>query len=177
VTAQQRKTAKKKRRPATVRTKRNDGSGTILVGRQTLAVLEGEEDLSSWTDEELIAGRKHNGKNGNGRALPAIVPIRVHQELVSRVTQQARHTFAAELKYAVEKHMKIIKHIDEEDPTPVQLKAIAMLYERILGKPVEHVALYNGGEVPGWKKAVTAGIVGTMEDGEVIEGEIVGEEA
>jgi len=161
-----------------VRTRHADGSATVVVGRQTLAVLDDLENLSGWTDEELIAGRKHNGKHGAGRALPKIVPIRVHQELVSRVTTRAKHRFAAELDYAVKKHIQIIKMIDPEDPTPTQLKAIEMLYERILGKPTEHVALYNGGEMPAWQKAVAAGIVGSVGEGpddDIVDGEIVEE--
>ena len=161
-----------------VRTRRKDESATIQVGRQTLAVIEGTEDLSDWTDDELIAGFKAGGRNGQGKLPPKIVPIRVHQELVSRVTQTAKHRFAAELHYAVDKHMQIIKLIDPSDPTPTQLKAIEMLYERILGKPTEHVALYNGGEIPAWQKAVAAGIVGSDQEAEeqIIDGEIVEED-
>lgn len=159
--------------------RKKGGGNWIRVGRQYLEITSGKEDLSKWTDTDLINGRR-GGKNGK---VPKVLPRAIYDELVRRVVGRAQHQFAAELQYAVQKHIAIIKAIEPTEPTSVQLRAIEMLYERILGKPVEHHALYSGGEMPPWQMAIAQGIVGTADQipelearGEIVEGELVDDE-
>lgn len=50
----------------------------VRVGNTNTAILSGEEDLSLWSEEELVRGRRR-AKNGKwvGRP-PAVVPKALH---------------------------------------------------------------------------------------------------
>jgi hypothetical protein len=149
------------------------GAGTIRVGRTTMEIIEGKDDLSSWTNDDLIAGFKEGQKS------PAIIPMEVYQELRRRVIQNARHRFTAELEYTLDKLFEIVKGIDTSDPTPAQMKAIEMVKDMVMGRPEEHVDVRI--TVPGWEKAMAAGIVSNAEqipqlpegEEEIVEGEVV----
>jgi hypothetical protein len=159
------------------------GEGLVKVGRNVVRMMEGKEDLSEWTDEELIRGARYNyDKNGRrvGGRVPHVVPIDIHQELARRMMAKAQHTFVAELKYAVEKHMEVIKKINPEFITSTQLRAIEMLYDRVLGKPIERMDV-TVAEAP-WQKVVANAIIGhdgqaadvpELTEGDIIEGEVV----
>lgn len=109
--------------------------GMVHVGRVATAMMNGEIDVEELTDEELFRGAPA------GMAAPKVIPMVMYRELVNRVMSQARHTMAAELMVAVEKHMEIIKVIDPSDPSAAQMKALEMLYDRVLGKPEERVQI------------------------------------
>lgn len=61
----------------------------IRVGESTVAILNGEEDVSLWSDEELTRGQRKD-KNGTwvGRP-PTVVPKALHDELVRRKMSKA----------------------------------------------------------------------------------------
>jgi hypothetical protein len=61
----------------------------LAVSRHTAAILDGEEDLSAWDDEELLRGQRR-AKNGRfvGRP-PLVVPQAVHAERVRRTMSKA----------------------------------------------------------------------------------------
>ena len=138
-----------------------------------MEIIEGKDDLSSWTNDDLIAGFKEGQKS------PAIIPMEVYQELRRRVIQNARHRFTAELEYTLDKLFEIVKGIDTSDPTPAQMKAIEMVKDMVMGRPEEHVDVRI--TVPGWEKAMAAGIVSNAEqipqlpegEEEIVEGEVV----
>lgn len=151
-----------------------DGTGEVRVGRTVVKLMEGEEDCSSWTDEELMRGAPLSVKR-----LPHVIPLMVYQELVKRIISKAQHRFAAELEMAIGKHIAIIKHIDPKDVTPTQWAAIRELEDRVMGKAAEHV-VHHDGDAP-WKKLVAESIVSSVEqipeEGEIVEGEVVEEES
>lgn len=62
---------------------------SISLGRTNAAILHGDEDLTLWSEEELIRGPRRD-KNGSwsGRP-PKVVPKAVHDELVRRPTAKA----------------------------------------------------------------------------------------
>jgi hypothetical protein len=52
----------------------------ISLGKRNAAILNGEEDLTQWTDEELIRGQRRD-KNGNwGGRPPKFIPAQVRRE-------------------------------------------------------------------------------------------------
>lgn len=132
------------------------GRGMVLVGKGTTDMLEGKVDVSTWTDEELIRGAPMSTSH-----VPHVIPLVVHQELQKRVMSEARHRMAAELEYAIEKHIQIIKAIDPSQPSGPQVKALEMLYDRALGKPDEHIT-HTIDESP-FMKALANAVVGTEE--------------
>jgi hypothetical protein len=152
-----------------------DGSGEIRVGRTIVKMLKGEEDVSSWTTEELIRGAPMNVKQ-----VPTVIPAVVYVELVKRMQAEAQHRFAAELDVAIDMHMAIVKGITTKrtkggekiaiNVTPVQMKAIEMIYDRVIGKPAETVVLHDG-DAP-WMQMMAEGIVGTVGDANIIDVEV-----
>lgn len=187
----------KKRQPRKV-VRFKSGGGQVRITEKQVRIIEGEENLDDWTIEELIEGRR-----GKGRP-PTVIPIVIHQELARRVITEARHQYVANLGYAVEKHMAIIRGIEMEerqvpggkkgekewvavDVTPVQLKAILALEDRVMGQPREQVDVNIAVEKP-YEKLMASAIVpnkaaleeleqeqAKAEPGEeeIIEGELV----
>lgn len=163
------------------------GQGHVNVGKGTIDVLTGKEDLTKWSDEELMMGlRPHNNRSGNRRGMalqPRVIPVEIYQELASRIVSRVRHRFAAELEYAVNEHIKIIKAPFDVVPASVKLKAIELLYDRVMGKAEEHVQIDVRNTK--WHRAIAMGIVATEQQAieaakneaeDIVEGEIVDEE-
>ena len=66
-----------------------DGRALMTVSAKTAAILNGDEDLSAWDDEELLRGqRKDRGGYFRGRP-PKVVPQEVHAERVRRTMSKA----------------------------------------------------------------------------------------
>jgi hypothetical protein len=149
-----------------------DGSGEVRVGKNTVDLMLGVEDVSNWSDEELMWGARRDKQGRRPARMPHVIPLAVYQELVKRMKTKVMHRFAAELTRAVEKHMEVIKAIEPSDGlTPTELKAIEMLYDRVLGKAPEHITIDMGEK---WQSLVAGSIVATDDD--IVEGEIVEEE-
>lgn len=122
-------------------------------------IKSGDEDLSTWTTDELLDGfpaSRHKGRP------PSLVPIEVFRELVRRVMDEARFRFVAELQYAMDVHFDIIK--DEEAPYAVRLEAIKVVYDRVLGKQPDTLIDKSGGEPAPWQKMMADAIVNKVED-------------
>jgi hypothetical protein len=165
------------------------GGGVVRIGKRTADMLLGRVDFTTWTDEELIAG--YQGKNPRvGGATSGIIPLELHQELARRVMTRAQHRFTAELEYAINKLFAIIKEIDPADPSPVQLKALEMVMDRVLGKAVEVIDVRHTEPKPyenlianaivadadQLKEAMARQAAAKAEEGKVIDVEPVGEE-
>jgi acetylornithine deacetylase/succinyl-diaminopimelate desuccinylase-like protein len=181
------KAGKKRAQPHSVRVRKvvngKGGGGNIRVGKKTMDVLLGKEDLSEWTLDELVKGYKAK----TGRA-PNVIPREVYQELARRMVADAQHKYVAELGYAVEMQMAIIRGIETEerkvngkkvmvavDVTPVQAKALETVIERVLGAPQQNLDVNVTVEKP-YEKLIAAAIVPNEADTEVIvDAEIVEE--
>lgn len=141
-----------------------DGTGEVRIGRTVVRMFKGEEDVATWTDEELMRGAPMSVMR-----IPNVIPMMVYQELVKRITAKVQHRFAAELQMAVNEHMKLIN--GKRVPHAVKLAAIKELYERVLGKPEEHLVVHDG-DAP-WRQMVAQAIVGNDDQAREIEGDIV----
>ena len=141
-----------------------DGSGRVNVGRGTVALMTGEDDVSTWTDEEL----KRGARIGSGKRLPHMIPLRVHMELVRRMTAKVQHRWAKELEAVVEVHLALIR--DRKTPPATKMRAIEVVYDRLMGRAPEHVVLHDG-DAP-WKRLIANAIVGTDEQAALVEGEV-----
>lgn len=177
-------TIPKRRRPSTGKSvvrKWKDGSGEVRVGRTVVDLMTGETDYppEMWTDEELLRGAPKSTARP-----PHVIPMVVYNELIRRVMSEVRHRFAAELEVAVDAHIKLIRN--KKTPPQVRMVAIRELYDRVLGKPTEHVAIMTDGDAP-WMKLMATAIVGNeaqaqevegkkeIVEAEVVEGEVVDE--
>ena len=126
----------------------------VRVGKTNSAILSGQADLSTWSDEELMRGQKRS-KNGNwtGRP-PVVVPTLLHQELVRRKMSKAHDLLRDNLVAATEVLIELATDADVESAT--RLKAATTILDRVLGKAPETV---NVELTKPWMIALQAGIV------------------
>lgn len=157
-----------KRNPRKLR-RLSSGGAVVRIKKSQADIMEGKDNLEEWSLEDLIIGRKGRSK------LPNLIPIEVHQELARRVLMDAKHQYVANLGYAVEKQMAIMKGIKmvkrqvpgakkgtyelvAEDVTAVQYKAVQDTIERVMGMPREQVDINIAVEKP-YEKLLASAIV------------------
>lgn len=130
----------------------------IRVGVGTTQVLTGQDDLSTWDEEELRRGRRR-GRNGKFQGKdPVVVPKAVHDELVRRTLSEAQTLMRDNLVRAIEVLVEIVDSPQYEAKD--RLKAIDMIVERVMGKPKEVIEISGTQK---WELALRGGIVPTMD--------------
>ena len=139
-------------------------SKPVYVGNTNRAILDGELDLSVWSEEELIRGQRR-GRNGKwqGRK-PKVVPMAVHDELVRRKMSRAYELLQDNVVAATEVLVSLATDEAVEDAT--RLKAATLILDRVLGKEPMHITV---DVEPAWAVAlrnatVPLGIVGGVID-------------
>lgn len=157
-------TVRAKRRNSTqeaIRAKAERGEATgderalVRLGKMNTKILTGQEDLSVWSDEELKRGQRKD-KNGRWQGVkPKVIPKAIHDELVKRTLAKANQKLVENTEAAVEALVDIVKGADVEDKD--RLRAIAMIMDRVLGKPADKVEFT--GETPPWQLAIGTAIV------------------
>ncbi len=133
------------------------GGSPVWVGKANRAILDGTEDLSLWSEEELLRGQR---KGRHGRWVgprPKVVPTAVHQELVQRRMLAAHKLLGENLVKAVQVLATIME--DKRADHGVRVKAATTIIERVLGKVPERIHLAPDDPEPTWAKAIRAGMV------------------
>ncbi len=152
------------------------GRSIMTVSKNTTSILNGEDDLSSWDDEELLRGQRR-AKNGNfSGSPPKVVPMQIHHELNRRRMSRAGEVLRESLVGAVELWRSVL--LDEKAPLAFRMKASELIVERVMGKAKETVDINIEGEPP-WAKAIRDMYQahGPLHVGpEVIEAEVLGDE-
>ncbi|HVX19210.1 MAG TPA: hypothetical protein VHA73_14360 [Acidimicrobiales bacterium] len=107
-------------------------SNKVSVGKTNLAILNGTEDLSVWSEEELLRGQRRD-RNGRwaGRP-PKVVPLRVHEELTRRRLDKAYELLRDNLVAAVEVLGEVVQ--DKKAAPKDRLRAAELIMERVMGK-------------------------------------------
>ncbi len=120
--------------------------------------MNGEEDVSLWSDEELTRGQRKD-KNGTwvGRP-PTVVPKALHDELVRRKMSKAFELLRDNVVAATEVLIQLAT--DPSVDANVRLKAATTIMDRVLGKASERVEL-TAPEIPPWLQTIRGGIVRT----------------
>jgi len=95
-------------------------------------------DLSGWSDEELRRGFRRDRNGGWSGRPPKVVPKRLHDELVKRVTDQAGRELRDNLVGAVRLYARVFQ--DNEAPLATRLAAADRIVDRVLGKAPVTVA-------------------------------------
>lgn len=109
----------------------------VGVGKTNLAILNGELDLSVWSEEELTRGQR---RAANGKFMgrpPKVVPKAVHDELVKRKQTKAYDLLNVSLFDAVAVLVEIAT--DKEADKDVRLKAAVEILNRTMGKPTQEM--------------------------------------
>lgn len=121
----------------------------VRVGQTNAAILRGELDLSTWSEEELIRGQRR-ASNGRfqGRP-PTVVPKAVHDELVRRKMSEAHDLLRDNVVRATEVLVEIAT--DGQADAAVRLKAATTILDRVLGKAPERVEV---AVEPPWARAI-----------------------
>lgn len=159
------RTREKELAPSGKRRLKGGENGIVRIGRINTRIMNGEEDLSIWSEEELRRGRRMS-KRGRweGRA-PAIVPKAVHDELVKRTLDDAQKLMRENLVAAVSVLIELVQ--DEEVDAREKVKAIDMIMTRVMGKPPEKVEVT--GEMKPWEMVLSAGVVrDTSSDDDIL---------
>ena len=136
-------------------------SNHVRVGKTNAAILAGEADLSVWSEEELLRGRRRDAHGRWSGRPPRVVPSAVHQELTRRRMSEAFDLLRTNLVAATE--VLVTLAVDPEVDDTVRLKAATTILDRVLGKAPERVELST---TPAWATALQAAIV---ERGPVVE--------
>ncbi len=127
-------------------------------GKAVSAVLAGEDDLSGWSEEELIRGQRRS-KHGQWHGTPPkIVPKILHDELVKRKLTKAYDLMNESIYDAVAILIELAK--DTRVESSVRLKAVTEILDRTIGKKPIEVKL----EVTKLERAFEAMLVPGDED-------------
>ena len=112
-------------------------------------------DLSEWDDEELMRGmRRDKGGKFRGRRV-RLVPAACLKELHKRQFSRAHDLLNESLVDGALALREIIK----DETHPDRVKAIELLFNRVLGAAPQHVSVDVGVTAP-WMEMITASIVG-----------------
>lgn len=104
----------------------------VSLGKRNAAVLRGEDDLSEWSDEELLRGQRRN-KNGKwGGRRPKLVPLALHRELNSRRLHEAKEILSDSIVRAAEVLREVMDDPDAENRD--KLKAAEMVIKTVTGR-------------------------------------------
>lgn len=166
----------------------HDGRGIMRVSATTARIINGTDDLSEWSEEELERGARR-GKDGRFRKKPVVVAKAVHDELVRRRMSKAFEL----LKESVYDGVALLRQVilDDEASYSDRIKATQLVLDRVMGTPQQHVSLDVLIDQPPWMKLEAAaianvddlrhhvGIVPSLPDAdaEVVDGEVVEPEA
>lgn len=123
---------------------------SITLGNTNTAILNGDEDLSLWSDEELLRGQRR-ARNGRWQGRPPkVVPMAVHHELNRRRMSKAREVLDESLEAAVSLFAEVVK--DKDAPLDLRLKAAKEIVDRTMGKAPDTVSIHV--EKAPWEEVV-----------------------
>lgn len=143
----------------------------MTLGRANTAVLRGEDDPRDWDDEELRKGRPRDPDTGRFHGPdPTVVPARVQQEFMRRVTTEVRQKMAEGAGEAVDYLLGIIR--DPEAPQQLRAKVAQDLLDRLGMKAPEQINL-TAEEEPPWMKALQQVVIVSDEEDEPEEGDVI----
>jgi hypothetical protein len=132
-----------------------DGRGLARVSKTNVAIINGDEDLSTWDDEELERGIRR-GPDGRFRRPPILVARAVHDELVKRRMSKA-YDLLRESTYEAVVVLREVA-LDKEADAKVRVEAASTILDRVLGKAPQAVALEVSGD-PAWAKLMASAII------------------
>jgi hypothetical protein len=142
------------------------------VSPTTAGIVNGQVDLSAWSDEELIRGQRRSKRGKWEGKPPQLVPKAIHDELVRRKMVKA-YDLLKKSTYAAVKTLIEVATDRKADPA-VRVKAAETILDRTLGRPTESMKLDVSGLEP-WAKLIQASTVNVVATEEPIEGEVVEE--
>ncbi len=111
----------------------------VRVGAGVTAVLTGEDDITSWDDEELTFGRRRGPSGKFGGQPPRVIPTACLRELVRRKIFDTESVIREACVDAAVYLAEVSQ--GRHEPNPARMKACEMILDRFLGKPVDRVQM------------------------------------
>lgn len=147
-----------------------------LQSRSAIDVALKRTDVKDWDDEELQYGRRRASDGTLRGRPPSYIPKACFDELHRRMRQKAEYLMLVAIPELIPQLIQIAK--GKKVAAQDQVRAMNMILERTLGKPVEHLQVTA--EVP-WQDAIMEGIVGVegdfrKGDRQVIDADLVDDE-
>jgi len=173
-----------KKQPPKVRGKR--GGARVQISPAAAGIIYDGDSLDDWDDEELLRGQRRS-KNGkfHGRP-PVVIPAALHKELTRRRYSRAHDILADSLVDGAQMLRAIVN--DSSAEASDRIRAVELMFNRVLGKPRESVSLDLSAESDGpkWQQVVATAIVGSVEEAglllerqrgaDVVDGEMIMED-
>lgn len=123
----------------------SDGRAYIRVSAKVARLIAGEEDLTEWSDEEIVRGRALSKRGKFEGQTPSVVPHAVYQEWARRQLEQGFAELIGDLPELLRAVLAIAKDPEVDENT--RLRAADMALDRILGRPREKMELDLHGAV------------------------------
>ena len=141
------------------------GGARIRLTPTAAGVIYDGESLDDWDDEELMRGRRRN-KHGKFTGRPVqVIPVAIHKELTRRRFSRAHDIMASSLADGA---LMLRSVVNDKGAEPAdRIKAAELLFNRVLGKPRESVAIdFSGspGETLPWQKMLASSIVASVDE-------------
>lgn len=155
------------------------GRGLATVAKTQVGVINGDEDLGTWTEEELERGQRR-GSDGRFRKPPVLIARQVHDELVRRRLAKAYDLLRESVYDAVALLREIIT--DAEADPALRLRASELVMDRVMGRAPTHIDVDVQTNSAPWQRLVASAIVATEDqarelveggDSELVEGEVI----
>ena len=134
------------------------GRGFVRVGQPMAAVMNGQEDVTEWDDEELLHGKRRDKLGRFQGKPPRLVPAECLRELTRRRLFETESIFREACVEAA-KYLDVVVR-GAEEPKPGRIKAAETVLDRFLGKPKERVDMHAVVEMSPFVALVNHSIVG-----------------
>lgn len=135
----------------------------VRVGIMGTRILTGQEDLTLWSNEELIRGKRRDKNGGWMGREPVVVPKAIHDELVKRTLDEAHTEMVNSLVDAVKLLGTVVN--DTKADNKDRLTAAKMIIDRTMGREPLRVDVQVRAA---WEDALEGAVVTVGELGEVI---------
>lgn len=148
------------------------GRGWVKVGAKIARLIAGEDDLSDWSDEELLNGRPADQNGAFSGQPPTLIPREVYIEWIRRQMDRGFQDMLGDLREVVAAVRELVTEPDTDDS--VKLRAASMIMDRVYGKPREAVDVSFGDNREQWERIVDEVTIDrSLDDGNVIDAEVL----
>ncbi len=117
----------------------------LQVSGSPAAVLNGNDDVSTWDDDELAYGRRRNKSKGFSGGHPRVIPVECVRELNRRRLFETESIIRDACVNAAVYLASVVN--GEDKPVAGRLKAAETILDRFLGKPAQQVQMQAKVEV------------------------------
>lgn len=135
-----------------------DGRRIMEINKTTAAILAGEEDVSTWSLEELLRGQKRSADGKFHGRQPDVVARGIVQEILRRRGSQSLAKMAGALPHVADGLVEIA--CDPKVDAHARIKAAHLIFLYTLGKPPEQMNVnITADDAPKWARVLQQALV------------------